>query len=165
MLQTEDNRKKVLLVQANFWADENFKHPIHYVPPITLKYAEALIKKKCQCDVEIVDCAVDNITLQQFAKKILMERPIAIVISAASFGAEKASHFIQMIKKIDKNIFIIGTGHTVISNPQKSLLDNKQFDLYFEGDCEFEIANSIKNICSGGGAQDFEHGVRGSGPL
>ena len=64
-------QKKIFFVQTDFSEPKKFRHPIHFTPPTMLKYAKGLLDKDNRYQIEIIDCSIENISVDRLILKVL----------------------------------------------------------------------------------------------
>lgn len=140
-------KEKIYFIRINFWERNKFRHPIHFVPPMTLKYAQSLLEKEDEYVIEIIDCCTERVPMNSLVDRVLEPSPRAVVVSVPSFGCDKAFSFVSMLKQNNNEILTIGVGHGVTLIPDmKNLSQKNPFDIVFYGEAEQEIAMVIRNL-------------------
>src|SRR3989338_10400349 len=155
----KDSKNKVLFIVPPLSSNKAIKVPNHQIPMGFLYMAGML--EKHGFEAKVLDCPVyyeqrkeidkDTIRIglfpEQIEKAIRDFKPNIVGVSC-SFTMFEADTFevVNLIKKIDKNIFVIVGGAHASSNPQY-VLRNRNIDMIVMGEGELtmlEIAEKIR---------------------
>lgn len=140
------NKKKILFISLEYLGLRKCYHPIHFTPPIALKYAKRLLDEDSEYDIEIIDSYIDRLSLDKLILKTMIQSPKAIIVCISSFSYIKTWEFASKIKTQNKKIIIIGIGHDVTFRSQEYLSKNSPFDIIINGEVEQELPNAIRNL-------------------
>lgn len=170
-----NNGKRILLLRMPSPALQKVSHPVHYYPPLTLKYIQSILKKETQLDVNLIDGWVNSFAREEFSllNNIYSYEPDIMVISSnfvnlnpvlvflnkikhsATYIEASKSHTMQKKEIIPlsvsclKNLFIIAIGHNVTWDKERFLFPGSPIDVIIPGEAEKEVPDLIIKLCSG----------------
>ncbi len=145
-MQMMKRSTNVLLLRAGFTNREKIHHPIHYPPPLSLKYVEAFLKNEGGYDVRIVDRFIDS-SPSAFLMNDISSWPADIVIvSIASSAEEEGIRLCRAIKKQKNGTFVIGVGSDISEKYKDYLALDSLFDVIIRGEFELEVCSLLKRL-------------------
>jgi len=148
--------KNVLLVRASAAQIKMNGHPLHCPAPLSLKYAQAVLERRGNYNVEIIDCRVTMVTPETILQRINQQSTDIIVISIDSPASEEGISLCQTIKK-DQDIFIVGVGSDVAERHEAYLKLNSVFDIIIRGEYELEICSLLEQLNT---AEDIDQVIK-----
>ncbi|HHH79436.1 MAG TPA: radical SAM protein [Thermoplasmatales archaeon] len=115
-----------------------------FAPPLGLLYLAGMLEKQGH-NVKVVDARVEKITEEKL--KTLVASADAVGVSIPTFSLKNAYRIIEMVREIDKDIFIIGGGPHCFLFP-KETLSSLKMDAVVQGEGEKamqSLPNALKN--------------------
>lgn len=143
------NTKRVLLLRMPSPALRKARHPVHYYPPLTLKYIQSVLKPKMLCDVNLIDGWIEPLTLEELLKKTGTYKPDIMVVFSNFISPDYVLAFLTEIKHLLSNLFVIVIGPDASWNRDKFLSSGSPVDVIIPGDAEKEPPALIVKLCSG----------------
>jgi radical SAM superfamily enzyme YgiQ (UPF0313 family) len=132
---------KIFFIQSDFLESKEFCHPIHFVPPMTLKYAESLLKQNSNYEIKVFDCSISSISINDLVSRTLNLKPEILIVSVPTFGYKKSWAFVRTIKNNNNQILTVGIGPDISLRKEAYLLGKDPFDVVFFGEAERSIAS------------------------
>lgn len=97
-------------------------------------------------DITIIDANMDNLSEDEFSKKVKSINPIAVGVSIFADDFCESGHKVaKLIKLIDNNISVIAGGNYVIINPDVATKD-KNIDYFVIGEGEYVLKELLDHV-------------------
>lgn len=137
--------KNILIIRAGVSERNRIEHPLHCPPPLSLKYAQAILEQERGCTVRIIDCLA-HVILSDAILEVIANWPAdLVVVSIDSPAFKNGISLCQSIKK-HHDIFIVIVGSDVTERYQAYLCLNSTFDIIIRGEFELEIGFLVKRL-------------------
>lgn len=123
--------KKILLVNP---IKESLSN-LAVFPPIGLGYIASSLRREGFRNVKILDCLKDNLSLEDFERRVKEENPSVIGFTVFSLALKNVLNSAKLVKELDKNIIVMIGGPHPSAIPERAL-ENKDIDYGFIGEGE-----------------------------
>lgn len=130
---------KVLLVKPV--VPKNFV--LNCIPPLGLGYLATAIREAGINQVGILDCVKENLSYENFEKRIKRFKPDVVGFSVFSHDLISLEKSLQITKRINSKIITIAGGPHPSGLPVETLQEFKQLDYIFCGEAEIGLPQLI----------------------
>lgn len=137
--------KNVLLMRMGSKQINRIKHPMHYCPPLALKYVQAILNNSGNYNIFILDNLLHFSHIDNVCNKINKWEIDLLVISLSTFTSQEGIELCESIRKY-KNILIIGVGQDITARYEDYMVMYKVFDILIRGEFEQEVACVINQL-------------------
>ncbi|NQT89698.1 MAG: radical SAM protein [Candidatus Omnitrophica bacterium] len=142
----EMTKKRVLFIRTDFLGKSEFRHPLHFTPPLMLKSAENLLRSGGGYETRLIDCSVERASVDAVVREVVSFAPDAVVISFSTYNAQKAWDLASELKKRDNMVLTIAVGHGATSRYTEYLTKESPFDIVLRGEAGKEIVRTIHKL-------------------
>ena len=123
------------------------------MPPLGLMYLAAYLEKNSQHQVEILDCQIERLSLEQMKQRLIQEQPDVVGITAMTFTLLDVIDAARAVKTVNPKIKIVLGGPHVHIYPEETLkIPEIDFIVIGEGEKPFKSLldnlNSPKKLIS-----------------
>ena len=141
------NRKRVMFVLPNHrWASDE-RYTMWLIFPTQICLLAAQIEDKY--DVEILDCIIDDLTIEEFSERVRHSKPDVVGVSNFTHEYSKAGHrAIEVVKAINPDIITVMGGVYVITSPELAI-QNTNLDYGIIGEGELTIQQLLAHLFEG----------------
>lgn len=144
-MQTQKDIKKVALVYPNQRWFKDDLHTTWNLNPYTLCLLAEMIKNEVE-ETLIIDAQFDNLSLEEFSKKIEEFAPDIVGISILTTEYSKIGEIcIDLVKDINPNICIV-VGGVHVTLMHKDVIQNNKIDFAIRGEGEYVFRDLIKYL-------------------
>jgi len=121
------------------------KQAYSLVPPVGLGYLATSLRNNGH-EASIIDCTLNKVNYNSFRNYINSFKPDAVAFQVFSSDLPVVQEYINIIKKIDKNIITIAGGPHVSAVPYDSIKFFKGLDYGFVGEAELGVVKLLECI-------------------
>jgi len=140
--------KKIALLHLTSETLKEVKHPVHYYPPLPLKYIESMLLQDGLGQVRHFDSRIGYHSHADMAAAIVDHRPDLAVLLANFISPGSALDLVRRIKEGTPEVFVIAIGPVASWNMEELLSEGSQVDGVIPGEAEMEVCSIIKSFSS-----------------
>jgi len=135
------------------------------VAPISMAYIAAFLKEK-GIAVSAIDAKAEKLSLREIEKRINLEKPDIVGLTAATIQIYEAHTTAKLIKQINKEIVTVIGGWHASAIPKETLAEFPYFDFAVYGEGEVTMYELVKTLENGGDVSTIKGiAYRGDGEI
>ncbi len=148
--------RNIILIRAGYLQRKKFEHPLHCPPPLSLKYAKALLETSGEYNVKIVDGLIDCVPDENILKMLSQWPAQFVFIEIASPASEKGLALSQKIRSQFQDMVVVAGGSDVSERYQFYLTAKDTFDVILRGEFENELTVLVKQLQTADKKEDVQ---------
>ncbi len=141
----------ILLIRAGYAQRKKIDHPLHYPPPLALKYAQALLEQSGHFKVRIIDSLVASVPDRSILNIIAQWPAQTVCVEIASPASERGLTLCQNMRERHKGLLIIAVGSDVSERYPFYSAARDVFDVILRGEFELELSRLMIHVHKTGG--------------
>lgn len=119
-----------------------------FYPPLGLASIASYLKKYTPFKVEIIDALSQKLSMQELELQIKQASPEIVGITTTTFTLIDVLNIANIVKKVNKNIYVVLGGPHVGIYPQQTL-EYKDVDAIVIGEGEISFCELVKQLATG----------------
>ncbi|MBL7197813.1 MAG: radical SAM protein [Candidatus Omnitrophica bacterium] len=130
--------KKIFLLKLSSSAVGKYRPSAHFFPSLTLKYMEALLRKRKDTDVQLIDCYIRKYSIDHLVQVLQKGTPDIIVVDINFYEYSTCTRLLKRLKEhLSTLVIAVGSDPTIRFSDYFE--DSDLFQIVLPGEVEEEL--------------------------